>query len=291
MLTSPETVIRTPRSAPVTTYLNPLVMWRDLYGHRRIIGSLGWRDVEQRYRGSILGLVWAILHPLVLLGIYTVVFNVVMKARWNLEVEGDTVDYALPLFCGLIAYNLFAEAINRAPGLIVGNTSYVKKVVFPLQALPATLLVSTLVFLGVGLLILVLGVSILGDGPHWTMLLAPLTVLPLVLFTLGISLFLASLGVFVRDIGQAVPMVAQMLFFATPVIYPLNMVEQRAGWLHKIMLLNPLAGIIESMRAVMVYGRLPNWGGLLGVLALSVVVAQAGYAWFMKTRRGFADVI
>jgi len=261
---------------------------RDLWRHRRLVLQLIRRDVEARYRGTALGLVWSLLHPLVLLGIYTFVFGMVFRARWSDPGQGSLGQFALVLFCGLIVLNLFAECVGRAPGLIVASPSYVKKVVFPLEVLPVVVLGAALFNAVISLLMLV-AARLLVDGllPA-TLPLAPLVLLPLVLMALGTSWALASLGVFLRDLGQLVGLLLQVLMFLTPVFYPLEAVPARV---RTLIALNPLAPIVEDFRRVVLWGRMPDWRGWALSLLVGGGIMIAGHAWFTRTKQAFADVL
>ncbi|WP_241048181.1 ABC transporter permease [Achromobacter xylosoxidans] len=246
------------------------------------------RDVIGRYRGSALGLAWSFFNPVVMLTVYTFVFAVVFKARWGTGGEENKGQFALVLFTGMLVHALFAEVVNRAPTLILGNTNYVKKVVFPLEILPVITMGAALFHTLVSLAVLVGAFLLLNGFLHWTVILAPLVLLPLIVLTLGFAWFLASLGVFLRDVGQTVGIITAVLLFMSPVFYPISAIPERIRpWL----MANPLTFIIEQMREVVIWGRLPNWLGLGIYLLGAALVAWAGYAWFQKTRKGFADVL
>jgi lipopolysaccharide transport system permease protein len=188
-----------PHQAHPTT---PLAMFTSLWRNRQLVWQLTRREVAGRYRGSIFGLAWSFLTPLLMLVVYTFVFSVVFKARWKINVEESKTDFAIILFTGMIVFNLFAEIVNRAPGLIVSNTNYVKKVVFPLEILSWVTLGSVLFHSLVSLVVLLLVQIVLNHSLPWTVIFFPFVLLPLIFASLGVAWFLAALGVFVRDIGQ-----------------------------------------------------------------------------------------
>lgn len=257
--------------------------WRN----RDLIYQMTRREVIGRYRGSVLGIVWSFFNPLLLLAVYTFVFSVVFKTRWTAGSDSKT-EFAIVLFVGMIIYSLFAECLNRAPGLILANPNYVKKVVFPLEILPWVVLGVTLFHAAVSLGVLLIFVLIANHALPWTVVFFPLVVLPLALFTLGFTWLLASLGVFLRDVGQVVGLVTTILMFASPVFYPMSAIpEQYRPLLH----LNPLVAIIEHARAVLIWGKVPDLTVLALLTSFSVLAAWLGFAWFQKTRRGFADVM
>ena len=168
-----------------------------------------------RYRGSYLGIAWSFLTPIVMLGIFTLVFGVVLKTRWGLETEG-TLDFALVLFAGLIVYTVLAECANRAPAIILSQPQYVKRVKFPLEVLPVTLLVSALTHAVASFLILLVAVWAGSGTFHWTVVFVPLALLPLVMLCLGLGWFLASLGIFFRDIHQFIGLFTTAFFVSEP---------------------------------------------------------------------------
>lgn len=265
----------------------PLAPFRAVWQHRRLILRLAKREVDARYRGSMLGIVWAVLNPLLMLVVYTFVFTTVFQARWG-GAGGGSGEFALLLFSGLILFNIFSECVTRAPGLLLENVSYIKKVVFPLEILPVVGLTVALFNAALGFVILaVFYLAVLGLPPV-TVLLLPLVLAPLCLTTLGISWFLASAGVFLRDIRQIVGVVVTVLMFMSPIFYPISALpEQFRSLIH----LNPLTAVLEQSKDLLFWGRIPaplHW--TLAALA-SWTCAWLGYLWFMKTRRGFADVV
>ncbi len=257
--------------------------WR----HRELLRALIEREVIGRYRGSIAGLLWSFLNPLLMLLVYTFVFSVVFKVRWGTENDSNT-QFALLVFTGMMVFNLFSECLTRAPGLILSHVNYVKKVMFPLDMLPCVMLGAvlfhTLVSFAVWLLFHLLAFGL----PPPTALLFPLVLLPLVLFTLGLSWVLASLGVYLRDVGQVIGVLMSALLLMSAVFYPLSALpEAYRHWLY----LNPLTLVIESSRDVLIWGVVPDLGLWLIELSVALGVAFLGWAWFEKTRPGFADVL
>lgn len=246
------------------------------------------REVIGRYRGSYLGLLWSFVNPVLMLAVYTFVFSVVFKARLGQDVSGNTIDFALLLFAGLIIFNLFSECISRAPSVILVNGNYVKKVIFPLEILPWVTLGSALFHAGLSMLVLLLFLIGMGHPISWTLLWLPMVILPLLLLIMGLSWLLASVGVFVRDIGQFIGMILTTLFFLSPILYPAAALPES---LRSYLYLNPLTFIIEQTRAVILFGQLPDWHGLMIYYTIAALVAWAGLLWFEKTRKGFADVL
>lgn len=259
-----------------------------LWHNRKLLLVLVKREIAARYRGSLMGLAWSFVTPLLMLGIYTFVFSVVFKARWGLGDDESRTDFAILLFVGLIAHSLFAECVNRAPGLIVTNTNFVKKIIFPLDILPWVAFGSALFNAAASLLVLLLAQLALKQHVPATALLFPLVLLPLALGTLGLTWFLASLGVFLRDIGQLTGMFTTVMLFVSAIFFPITALPERyQAWLR----FNPLAAVIEQSRDVLIFGRLPDLGVWLALMLAGALMAWLGFAWFQKTRKGFADVL
>jgi lipopolysaccharide transport system permease protein len=268
--------------------VSPLAACLSFWNHRYLIWQMTKREVVGRYRGSLMGLAWSLFNPILMLVVYTFVFSVVFKARWGAGGEGSRTDFAIILFVGMIVHGLFAECINRAPGLILSNVNYVKKVVFPLEVLPWVALGSALFHSLVSLLVLLTAFFITNLYIPWTAIFFPLIAVPLILATMGLAWFLAATGVFVRDIGQTTGIITTVLLFLSPVFYPVSALPQKY---QTLLMLNPLTFIIEESRQVLIWGRLPDWAGWAIYSAVSAMIAWVGFWWFQRTRKGFADVI
>lgn len=265
----------------------PKEMFASLWRNRDLIWASAKREVLGRYRGSVMGLLWSFFNPLFMLIVYTFVFSVVFNARWHAGSESKT-DFALILFAGLMVFNLFSECINRAPGLILSNVNYVKKVVFPLEILPFVTLLSALFHSAISLGVWVLAYILLVGVPHATVLYLPLIILPFMLLTMGLSWALASLGVYLRDIAQVIGIFTTALMFLSPIFYPVTALPE--AYRH-ILYLNPLTFVIEEVRTVLFYGQMPDFLPLGLFWLAATLVAWLGFAWFQKTRKGFADVL
>jgi len=246
------------------------------------------REIVGRYKGSVMGLLWSFLNPVLMLVVYTFVFSVIFKARWGIGEDESKTQFAVVLFVGMIVHGLLAEVLNRAPSLILGNVNYVKKVVFPLEVLPAISMGAALFHSLISLIVLLVAFVIFNGFLHWTAIFIPLVLLPLVILTLGLAWMLASLGVFIRDIGQSISIITTVMMFLAPVFFPITALPKVY---HPIIMANPLTFIIEQSREVLIWGHLPNWIGLGIYTMVAISVAWTGYAWFQKTRKGFADVL
>jgi lipopolysaccharide transport system permease protein len=257
--------------------------WRN----RSLILQLTKREVIGRYRGSVLGILWSFFYPLLMLAVYTLVFGVVFKARW-IEIGDSKVEFALVLFAGLLVFNLFAECIGRAPYLILANANYVKKVVFPLEILPWVAFASALFHSAISFAVWILVYSMAFGIPHITVLLFPIVLANVMLMTMGLSWLLASLGVYLRDVGQLVGIVVPALLFLSPIFYPLAALPEDY---RPLFYANPLTLVIENARDVLVWGKIPDCLSFALFTVLAACAASLGFAWFQKTRRGFADVL
>lgn len=256
------------------------------YGYQ--IWQMTRREVLGRYRGSLMGLAWSVLTPLLMLGVYSLVFVGIFQSRWPGMETGGGVAFALQIFAGLLVFNLFAEVMNRAPRLVLEQPNLVKKVVFPLEILPWVSLIAAVFHMLLSLVILIGAAAFILDGVPVSAVAAPLVLACMIPFLLGMAWFLAALGVFLRDVGQVMSPVVTAAMFLSPVFYSL---ESLSAGFQFWMRLNPLTLIIEELRRTVLLGDWPHWP-LLGVyLVLSCGVAVAGAAFFKLTRKGFADVL
>jgi lipopolysaccharide transport system permease protein len=263
------------------------LVFTSFWRNRRLILQMTKRDVVGRYRGSLLGLAWSFLTPLIMLAVYTVMFGGVFKARWGGANETQ-LDFALILFVGLIVHGLFAECVNRAPGLVLQHASFVKRIVFPLEILPWMVMGAALFHATVSVIMWILFAALTGFRLSPTALFLPLVFVPLVLTTMGLAWFLASVGVYLRDVGHTVGIFTTVLLFLSPIFYQTGAVPARFRF---VIRLNPLTLIVEQARAVLTAGAMPDFQGLALAAVQGLAVATFGLWWFQKTRRGFADVL
>lgn len=256
--------------------------------NKSLIYQLTKRDINNHYKGSYAGAWWSFLTPILMLTVYTFVFSVVFKVRWNTDSEQSHVDFALILYVGMIVHYLFSDPVIKSTGLIHNNVNFVKKIVFPLELLPIITLLTTVFHTSVSILVLLAVLIISGHELQLVSLFLPVILLPIAILSLGLSWFLASLGVYFRDINQAVSLITTMMLFLAPVFYPLQAVPPSFSTLVE---LNPLTLIIEESRKVLIFGASPSWIEILKYYVLSIFIAILGFKWFNKTRKGFADVI
>lgn len=249
--------------------------------------QLARRDILQRYRGSRLGWLWAVITPVLMLGVYTLAFKYVFKVQWHGAATG-TVDFALQLFAGLLLFQAAAEVWSRSPRLIVDQPHLVKKVVFPLMLLPCAPVFSAVFHAALALTLLVVAALVRGAALHAGWLLLPLLLLPMVVLLWASSLLLSSLGVYLRDLTQVVAVGVALLQFLSPVFYP---VAALPAWLQPVLWWNPLSAPIEQLRAIVFGGPAPPLLAWAQFAVVAGVLAAVAVGIHRRVREGFADVL
>lgn len=256
-----------------------------------LIAGLTKRDIATRFRGSLLGALWLVINPLFLLSLYYYVFSFILNIRWQTVMpDGRTVEQSgtLSLFAGLIAYTFFSECLIRAPGLMRENVSYIKKVVFPLAVLPVVATLSALFSAGVNFCLLLIFYVFSVGMPPWEVIAFPFFFLLLALGTLGVVFGMSALGMYLPDLKAVVGPVATAFMFMTPIMYPASMVPESV---RAIVRYNPLAIVVEGLRASLFNVAWPGVHEILLLGAICAALAALGVFGFMKLRKGFADVI
>ena len=266
---------------------NPLTVLGLSWQYRELAFSLARRKIARRYRGSVLGIFWAALIPLIMLGIYTFIFSVVFQNKWGIN-SGDRFEFSLFLFSGLILYSLFSDCINEAPSALVENKLFIRQLVFPTEILAwVDLLVGLFNFFINGLVLMSFYSLVIGTPP-FTLIYLPLIVLPIVFITLGGVWLVSSIGLYLRDLGHAVRLFTTAFLFLSPIFYPASAVPERFQALYAV---NPLVHVLEMSKNALFYGLPPDWEILGFCLIGSWAFAWMAYIWFMKTKKGFADVV
>lgn len=259
-----------------------------VFGRQRLLLlELTKRDILGRYRGAAFGMLWSLISPFLMLLVYTLAFGYILKSRWP-GADGSTQDFVLILFVGLIIHGYFAECLVRAPQLILGNANYVKKVVFPLDALVWSMVLSALFHFATNVVVLFGMMLYLHAGIPWTAFLLPIVMLPLLLLSAGVGFLLSATGVFLRDIGQFVGVLATAMLFLSSAIVPVEALPAEYRW---VFYANPLTPIIDQAREVVIWGRTPQWSQLGWHAVLSSAFLLLAYWSFQKMRKGFADVL
>lgn len=260
---------------------------RSLWGeHRGLIRAMVRRDLTNRYKGSVMGFAWAIITPAVMIIIFTLIFSGIFKARFGNE--GGPLSFAVYLFCGLLPWMAFSEGVQRATTTLTENVNLIKRVVFPVEALPVNTALSGLMQQLIGTIVLLAAALLLQGTLHPTALLVPVLLLPQLLATIGLGWLMASLGVFIRDIPQFNQLLFSTWMYLTPIFYPENQIPSNFQWLVN---LNPMAPLIRSYRRILLEGRMPDWRGLSFTLIFALCCFVLGYWWFERTKRAFADVL
>lgn len=243
------------------------------------------RELHDRYGGSVLGVVWALIVPLSMLAIYTFVFGFVFRARWAGAGE-DPFTFSLFLYCGLVPFLFLSDTLVRAPTLIQQHAALVKRVAFPLPLLAAALTAAAVVHMLIGLVILTAFAWFVHGRIDLLALLAVPAIVPLVLAGLGLAWIVSASAVYFRDLAQAVPALLPVILFLSPIFYPVSAVPAvMRDW----MLLNPLTAVIENIRSIVIAGVAPEPASLLAGIVLGSAIAFAGYLWFSRLQTGFAD--
>jgi lipopolysaccharide transport system permease protein len=264
-------------------------VWRPLWELPRrfdLIWPLARRMTLARYRGSALGLLWALLTPAVMIAVFTFLFAGVFGARFT--PDGTPWEYALYLFCGLLPWTAFSETLMQSAGLVVAHANLVKRVVFPLETLPVAQTLAALAMQGFGTVALLLATVVIRGELHLSALWLPVLLVPQMLLTLGGAWLVASLGVFVRDTAQVLGLLLMAWLYLTPIIYPEQVVPAR---FRPALELNPFTPLVRSYRRTLLEGMQPDWPGLAYATALALALFLLGYWWFARTRKNFADVI
>lgn len=264
-------------------------IWRPLWqlpGRSELILSLAKRELLTRYKGSALGMVWAVITPVVMITIFTFIFSGIFSARFG--PGGTAWDYALYLFCGLLPWTMFQETVQTSSTTIVAHANLVKRVVFPLETLPAAQALSALANQMFGTIALLVACIVVRHELHASILWLPTLLIPQLVLTLGVAWLVASLGVFLRDIAQGITLVLMAWMYLTPIIYPETIVPERY---RPFINANPFTALVRSYRRIFLEGLAPDWPSLAYFAILSAIVFLIGYWWFAKTRRNFADVI
>jgi lipopolysaccharide transport system permease protein len=264
-------------------------VWRPLWelpGRFELILSLARRELVARYKGSLLGIVWAVVTPVVTIGIFTFLFAGIFGARFGSH--GTSWDYAIYLFCGLLPWTMFQETVQQSATTIVAHSNLVKRVVFPLETLPVAQALSSLGTQMFGTIALILASLIVHRQLHPTIVWLPALIIPQFLATLGAAWLVASLGVFLRDIAQGINLLLMAWMFLTPIIYPESIVPERY---RQFIEANPFTALVRSYRRIFLEGFAPDWPSLAYFSVFALILFVFGYWWFARTRKNFADVI
>lgn len=262
-------------------------MIKTLYKNNYLLRQLVKKDIQQRYQGSVLGMLWSFIVPLLMLVIYTFVFSEVFQAKWDINTD-DKYQFALVLFCGLTAFNMVGEVMNRSTVLIASNTNYVKKVIFPLEILPVVTVFSALFNAVIGFMILIVAQLVIYHTVSVTIYMVLFALIPLIILCTGLGLLISAISVYLKDVNNFVSVLVTVLMYMSPVFFPLTSVPENFKFVCEV---NPLTYIIENFRNVVLYGRSLDWKFYGISCIVAVVVYLLGKVVFMRAKEGFADVL
>ena len=262
---------------------------RKLVRHRGLIQSMVERDLKSRYVGSVMGIFWSVIHPLVLLVSYTFVFSVII--RHPLGPETGMASFAVYLFCGILPWMMFQETLTRSSNILVDNANLITKTLFPSEVLPVAVLIANLVnhLIGVGIFLVIILFYLQNLSLY--VLLIPLYLFPLMLFALGLSWVVSSLQVFLRDTAQVVTVVLTFWFWFTPIFYTKKHLRNVSEELAFAMYFNPLAEVVIAYRSCLLHAAMPSWQGLIFLYGMALLTLIGGGLVFRYVKRSFADVL
>jgi lipopolysaccharide transport system permease protein len=258
-----------------------------IFSNRYLLIQLTKKEIQARYKGSYLGILWSFIMPLVMLTIYTFVFSEVFEVKWDINTT-NKFDFAIILFAGLNAFNMFSEVLNRSTGLVAAHTNYVKKVIFPLEILPVSISLSALFNCSIGYLILIVANLILNRFISRYCYMIVFAIIPLILITIGISYIISSISVYVKDMGNVISILTVVLMYMSPIFYSLDAVPQKFVNICKI---NPMTYIIGNIRNVLLYNKSIEVKSFIISIITSSFILVIGYIIFNRVKEGFADVL
>lgn len=253
-----------------------------------LLQQITLRAIKDQYQGTALGLFWSFIVPMLMLSVYTFVFSVVFQAKWGTNVSSSKLDFALALFSGLIIFNFFSETLNNAPNVITGKVNYVKKVVFPLEILPISQLFTSLFNFFTNFIVLLVFIVITGKISLSPIIALFLIILPLAVMMQGMIFLVSALGVYLRDIKQILAVLTTALMFLSPIFYPLSAIPKN---LQIIIYANPIAIYIEKFRNIIISSTYPTYADIVVMFSVAILTLVTGYLFFIKTKKGFADVL
>lgn len=257
-----------------------------LWRNRSLIRTMVVREIQARYRGSLGDMLWTVLHPLLLMGVYFFVFGIVLRARF--EADPSPAGFVLYFFAGMLPWLAFSEAVGRAPFVLLEGRTLIKKIRFPMEILPANPVFAGLLTQAIATTIYLIGLAIIRGGLPITALYLPLILIPQILFTLGLSWLLAALGLFLRDLGQIIGFLLTLWFFLTPICYPEASLPH---WALRPLSFSPIYQLVHSYRAILLESRLPDPTQTAALWATAILTALFGYFIFQRLRPSFADIV
>ena len=253
-------------------------VFKNLYEYRELLKSSIKKDVGGKYKNSVLGVLWSFLYPLLQIAVYAIVFPLIMRS--NME------NYTVFVCCGLIPWNFFSTAISRSSFTMIENGNILKKVYFPREILPISVVTSEAVNFVISTIIILAFVLGTGMGLTWYVIFYPVILLIQYILLIGISLFVSSITVYFRDLQHFIGIALQLLFYATPIVYATNIIPESYQW---ILRLNLMTFIIDGYRSIFYYQQQPDFISLGITLLVSLILCVVGYLLFSKLQKRFAE--
>ncbi len=261
-----------------------LINFKELWRYRELAYFLCWRDIKVRYKQTVLGVLWAVIQPLLTMVVFTAFFGGLAKLQERMDSP-----YEIFVLAGLVPWTLFSQSLSRSSQSVVGSANLVTKVYFPRILIPTAATGACLVDFGIASVILVVMMVCYGVVPSANMLMLPLFILLALVAALGIGTFISALNVAYRDFRHAIPFIVQIWLFVTPVIYPVKIVPERWRWL---LALNPMTGAINGCRACILPEEFSfDWRNIAISAAVALASLLVGIAYFRRVERRFADII
>jgi lipopolysaccharide transport system permease protein len=269
------------------------VFFAPLWRNRALLWQFALRSIHVRHKGSYLGILWQVLTPLLMLGLYTFVFGVLLHGRFGVVASETSADYALGIFLGFTLYGLVADCMGAAPNVVFDNANLVKKVVFPVEILPASMALSMFYSFLVGMVLFGIGDVCFGPDLTAQALWFPVILLPLILLAAGLAWLIGALGVYFRDIQNLMQFLTTALFYVSGIFFSASSAGAgtKARVAIEVLRWNPIFLAIDLSRAVTLWGKTPDFGEMAYLYGVCLAVFFAGYALFMRLKPGFADVM
>lgn len=262
----------------------------ELWRYRELVGFLALRDIQVRYKQSLLGVAWAVLEPLLTMVVFALLFGLLLGRDGLPTLAG--VPYAVSTYCALVPWQLFARALNASGDSLVANRNLITKVYFPRLAAPIAPILAALVDFALAFAVLLGMMLFYGVAPGWALLTLPLFVLLAVATALSVSLWLSALNAIYRDVRHTLPFIAQLWMFVTPVVYTTaSVMGGQPDWVRALYGLNPMAGVVEGFRWALLGAANPPWAVLSSSLATVGILLIGGIYYFRRMERSFVDLV
>jgi lipopolysaccharide transport system permease protein len=272
--------------------LNPIRILYTLHSHRGLLKQFVMRSFHERHKGSVLGVLWAVLLPIMMMGLYTLVFGFIFGSSYGVIVAENKTDFGLGIFLSLTLFGLVSEAFGLSPTIVLNNPNFVRKVVFPLELLPVASFGASLLNFLISILLFLIGLTFFGRGLCIHALWLPLIIAPLALLSIGVYWIFSALGVFLRDLSQVMVFVTQAMLYSSAIFYSTSKIKgTHLEFLLPVLQLNPIVHAVELSRNVMLWHLPMQISDLAFLYGLSGVVFCFGFAFFQALKPAFSDVI